>query len=467
MITQIEIDGFKTFSDFKVELAPFQVLVGPNGSGKSNLFDALHLLSRLAEYDLLTAFQGLRGSADDQFTKYPDGKRVDKMRFAVEMLVNRNLEDDLGRIAELVFTRLRYVIEIALNKDANTPDQLYITYENLEVIPQETDIWSKRYNLASSKYLLTKNEGDGHTFFSFEQKNSKIAWLDVHYLDGDGKIGDNVRIVDETHPFNPQRVKRTMLSSSALTLSLHAIAVREELHLLQLLHLNPENLRQPSAVSNPSHLTADGGNLPTVLARMQAENEFALTDVSLDIANLVPNLTTIELKRDDIRNEYSIWANYSDAPSISSYTMSDGTLCLLALATITNDPEFHGILCLEEPENSVDSLYLKRIAHLLKELATDFTDSEQGDEPLRQVLITTHSPTFISLPEILNSLLFAHMVTRVEPSSSGKPTMQVTEIASVIENDNATAISAYSLDQIKKYLDGNLLNAARATLEKR
>jgi AAA15 family ATPase/GTPase len=49
MLTQIEIDGFKTFKDFKVELAPFQVIVGPNGSGKSNLFDALQLLSRLAE----------------------------------------------------------------------------------------------------------------------------------------------------------------------------------------------------------------------------------------------------------------------------------------------------------------------------------------------------------------------------------------------------------------------------------
>jgi len=33
MITQIEIEGFKTFKDFKVELAPFQVIVGSNGSG--------------------------------------------------------------------------------------------------------------------------------------------------------------------------------------------------------------------------------------------------------------------------------------------------------------------------------------------------------------------------------------------------------------------------------------------------
>ena len=46
MLTQIEIDSFKTFKDCKVELAPFQVIVCPNSSGKSNLFDALQLLSR-------------------------------------------------------------------------------------------------------------------------------------------------------------------------------------------------------------------------------------------------------------------------------------------------------------------------------------------------------------------------------------------------------------------------------------
>lgn len=65
MITHIEIDGFKSFQRFKVELAPFQVIVGENGSGKSNLFDALHLLSRLATFDVLEAFQDVRGEGDD------------------------------------------------------------------------------------------------------------------------------------------------------------------------------------------------------------------------------------------------------------------------------------------------------------------------------------------------------------------------------------------------------------------
>src|SRR5579859_7173299 len=80
MITQIEIDGFKTFKDFKVELAPFQVIVGPNGSGKSNLFDALQLLSKLAEFDLTTAFQALRGSPDEQFTMYSNSQISGKLR---------------------------------------------------------------------------------------------------------------------------------------------------------------------------------------------------------------------------------------------------------------------------------------------------------------------------------------------------------------------------------------------------
>src|SRR5439155_19127893 len=115
MITQIEIDGFKTFKDFKVELAPFQVIVGPNGAGKSNLFDALQLLSRLVEMDLQTAFQPPRddplkprGDAYELFTLLPNGERVERMRLAVEMLVDQKVQDDLGGEYELTYRRLRY-----------------------------------------------------------------------------------------------------------------------------------------------------------------------------------------------------------------------------------------------------------------------------------------------------------------------------------------------------------------------
>ena len=131
MITQIEIDGFKTFKDFKVELAPFQVIVGPNGSGKSNLFDALHLLSRLANMDLRSAFQEVRGEAGELFTKLPDGKSAHCMKMAVEMLLDRKVQDDLGGEAALKYTRLRYELELTIRLDEYGLEQLETSLMNL------------------------------------------------------------------------------------------------------------------------------------------------------------------------------------------------------------------------------------------------------------------------------------------------------------------------------------------------
>jgi len=56
MITRIEIDGFKSFSNFSMDLKPFQVIIGAKGSGKSNLFDALQVLGRTAYMDLRGRF---------------------------------------------------------------------------------------------------------------------------------------------------------------------------------------------------------------------------------------------------------------------------------------------------------------------------------------------------------------------------------------------------------------------------
>ncbi|MET8243316.1 AAA family ATPase [Streptomyces sp. NPDC005202] len=47
MITRIEIDGYKSFDGFALDLPPFTVLVGANASGKSNLLEAVDLLGQL------------------------------------------------------------------------------------------------------------------------------------------------------------------------------------------------------------------------------------------------------------------------------------------------------------------------------------------------------------------------------------------------------------------------------------
>ncbi|MBE9229569.1 AAA family ATPase [Phormidium sp. LEGE 05292] len=59
MLTRIEINGFKTFENFALDLSPFSVILGPNASGKSNLFDALQFLSQIAVNNLRDAVRGL------------------------------------------------------------------------------------------------------------------------------------------------------------------------------------------------------------------------------------------------------------------------------------------------------------------------------------------------------------------------------------------------------------------------
>ena len=67
----------------------------------------------------------------------------------------------------------------------------------------------------------------------------------------------------------------------------------------------------------------------------------------------------------------------ADGRSFPAQVLSDGTLRLLALATIKNDPQFHGMLCLEEPENGVYPQRLRTLARLLRRMATNFNDPEE------------------------------------------------------------------------------------------
>src|SRR5258708_32492240 len=109
MITRIEIDGFKSFHDFALDLHPFQVFIGPNGAGKSNLFDALTLLSRLASgLTVFEAFSQIRGGVGALFTLSPNKKRSKTMHFAVEMLVGKTIDDGRGVEEKIATTRLGY-----------------------------------------------------------------------------------------------------------------------------------------------------------------------------------------------------------------------------------------------------------------------------------------------------------------------------------------------------------------------
>ena len=464
MITRIEIDGFKTFKDFSVDLAPFQVIVGPNGSGKSNLFDALHLLSRLAELDLRSAFQEVRGEANELFTK---GIPENRIKFAVEMLVDHRVRDRLGREVALQDTRLRYELEITRFDNDNSLPELRITHEALRTIAVEQDHWIKKLGVHSptekSRNLISAIRRPSRAIRNVNELESSMALTIRLHSDGTGKSKNTIA----------ENAEVTVLSSITNTDHPHAFATREELRSLRFLHLNPEALRQPASVQSARSLSPEGKNLPTTLVRMQTEDEYALTDVSRDMANLVRGIIRIQVEREKASDKYVIYAETSDQHTFSAQVLSDGTLRLLALATLRNDPQFHGTLCLEEPEDGVEPLHLKVMARVLREMATDFTNPDYAEEPLRQILITSHSPSFISLSEVFDSLLFTHLVTLGTPGQKDAP-IRVTRMESIVtpnaqsrqQIEGEQSAEIYTIDMVRQYLSNEDLNHAQSQLKK-
>jgi predicted ATPase len=467
MITRIELDGFKTFTDFSLNLEPFQVIVGPNGAGKSNLFDALRLLSRLSDTDLRSAFQELRGEAYELFTLTPSGQPGNRMRLAVEMLVERRVIDSWGAEAELKYPRLRYELEIIQQADEQGLERLYVTNETLKPLSRAEDRWGKQHNLSQGDWLPKVTGGRPSFISTSKDEKSNVVTIFLHQ---DGRSGRKASVAE--------KIERTVLSGVTNTEFPHAFAAREEMRSWRFLQLNPEVLRQSSPMLAHPTLSVEGGNLPTVLARLESQDSSLLGDVSLDLANLVPGILQVEVEKDQPSNRYVIHAKTQDGRSFSSRVLSDGTLRMLALAALKNDPQHKGVLCFEEPENGVHPFRLKNLARLLRELATDFTQSEQAGEPLRQLLVNTHSPAFISQSEIRDDLVFAYVTTRVEPGSS--PTrMRITRMVPVKNfkekeaeqlkqesNGISRGEESYTLGQIKNYLDSGSLNEASELLEK-
>ncbi len=255
MITLIELDGFKTFQDFKLELSPFQVIVGPNGAGKSNLFDALHLLTRLVDTDLRSAFQELRGNAAELFSTFSNGHSVNRMRLAVEMLVDRSIQDSWGAKAELKYTCMRYEIEISRRTDEQELERLYVTRESLKAIPRAEDHWSKKQGLSTQNNWLPKLTGGRTSFISTD--DAKTGQNTIH-LHQDGHGGRKSSVAD--------KIERTVLSGVTNTEFPHAFAAREEIRTWKFLQLNPEVLRYPSSMLATPMLSADGQNLATTHA---------------------------------------------------------------------------------------------------------------------------------------------------------------------------------------------------------
>jgi len=384
MITAIKINGFKSFQNFEMTFTPLTVVAGANASGKSNLFDALQLLSSLAETDLKTAFSEQRGNPSELFTQSEEDSYAPEMEFTVEMLVNRNVKDNWGGEAELNNTRLRYRLVIERKSSAFGIDDLVVRYEHLEKIKPEEDKWAKLILKEAKALWKTKRAGGSPKPFIQTTEQEGVTTIKIRQ---DGRQGGKAT------PANA--VSQTVLGGINSVDFPHAFAVKQEMRHWRFLQLNPEDLRAPTPkdVGLRDTITPSGQNLAAALYRIRQADEYNLKEISRKLNSFLPNFTEVNVYDDKANRQFIIKIMGEDGKEFSSRVLSEGTLRLLALCILEYDDNHTGLLCFEEPENGIHPFRIKAMAQLLKDLSVDFIELGL---PLRQVIVNTHSPVLVN-----------------------------------------------------------------------
>ena len=436
MITRIEIDGFKTFENFSLDLHPFTTIVGPNASGKSNLFDAIKFVSRLAQTGIRDAMRELRGRPVELFRVTRPGYRRPVMAFAIEVLLKPGGVDTFGMSFDLRSQRLRYEVEVAARRsEDNLFEDVYIRRERCASIPKNQERSSHIDNGGAVRY-----DGRLRPFIttSSDSHGEPIA-MEIRQ-DGARKRGRPVTLSAAGAP-------RTALSTIATAEFPHLFALRDMLSSVQFLQVDPQASRRPTDRLAPRQMLPDASNLATVLAKLRAETrsevrpDGVLSDIGADLSSLIPSVARLEVQDSRDASEYSFSVELADSLSFSSRVISDGTLRLLALLTVLNDPNHGGVLCFEEPENGVHEARVAALIEFLRNAAGYF-----GSEPAAcfQILVNTHSPAVMAALQD-QEVVVADLISTIR---QGQQRAVRTRMRTGVSADSETGLTRVEVDNI-------------------
>jgi predicted ATPase len=414
MLTRLKVTGFKNLVDVDIRFGPFTCIAGVNGVGKSNLFDAIRFLSALADQPLIEAAKSVREgrTADVHNLFHRVGDRYDdRMYFEAEMIVPLVGEDDLGQTAKAGITFLRYTLELVRRQEDSRLSLGGLEIEKEELVHINLSDATKHL-LFTHKPIWRRSVVKGRRIAPFistdpeagaEDKTERVIKM---HQDGGGGNPASRRAAN---------LPRTVLSAANAAENPTALLARREMQSWRLLQLEPSALREPDEFTAPPRLGTNGSHLAATLYHLARASKGTGSDeaqvyaqVASRLSQLIQDVHEIGIDRDEKRELLTLSVRGRDGTAHPARALSDGTLRFLALAVIDLDPAAQGVLCLEEPENGIHPQRIPAMLELLRDIATDAAEPVGEDNPLRQVVINTHSPAVVSeVPE--DSLVVAEL----------------------------------------------------------
>ena len=374
MVRRIQALNYRCLGHVDVRLdGNFHILVGPNASGKSTLLDVVGFFADLTPGSIESA---VRKRVPD-FRDLIWGRQGGHGRFELA------LELDAAASSEDAATDgIRYELVVRNGEDGPC-------IETVQGLVAATPVYQPRSTTQFPAPLAPVSSITG----SDQQENGVALFRGVDAF---------TKYMDEFHSrienIEPERFTKGQLrelgdnldaARAALKFSIFGSRVRRLL-------LDGRQLREASP---PAHvrmgLSPDGSNLPWMVLQL-VEKQNARFHEWLDHVRIVlPDLKDIRVvERDDDHRAY-LMLSYGAGIEVPSWSVSEGTMRLLALTLIAYLPDAGQIYLIEEPENGIHPLAVEAVYQSLSSIY----DSH--------VFVTTHSPTLLGCASPREVLCFA------------------------------------------------------------
>ncbi len=346
MIEKIIIKNYKVFKDAVIEdMGNMAVFLGMNGAGKTTLFDVFGFIKQCLNENVTSALQS-RGGFNEVRSREQTGDIVFIFQY-------RNApKKEGGKL---------YTYELHIGRDMAT-DRPAVSREILRY---------KRGNQAGAPWNFV-----------------------------DFKYGAGEAITNEIDLKNIQDARREQYSlASPDILAIKSLGQLKSFpaadsfrKLIEGWYISDFQInasRQTQDIAYSEQVSSSGDNLANAAKYMKDHHPQLFEGLLQKMKERIPGISNVEAKETD---DARIVLRFSDGQFKDPFTarfVSDGTIRMFAYLMILADPKRHSLLCIEEPENQ---LY----PHLLQILAEEFRLYSSGNN---QVLISTHSPDFISALE--------------------------------------------------------------------
>lgn len=381
MISHIEADRYRCFSQMKIDVAPYNVLAGANGSGKSTLIDIPLLVGDMLRRGPVSAFlesesplQSPRAQELLQLVHCGLGNyfglviEADLPESVVIQLVEQ-MAPSAKRKRQLWPRRIRYEVrfEVYNRVDLQVLEEFLWLVPGQRDEPPETGIGGIRPQ--TWKPLVGRSSGDPVTVQPEVISRPQRLVLEPQDL-ALANIPRDIRLFPSVMWFT------NMLERNALYYS-----------------PNLQLLRKASPPGQTRRLKSDASNLPWMALALQKDQSDVFADWVAHVRTALPHVTAIVAKEREEDHHAYLQVTYQGNYQVTSSGLSDGTLRILAYTILPYLPTPPEVICIEEPEDGIHPRAIESILNSLRSLYDT------------QVWLTTQSPTVLAQTDLDDTIM--------------------------------------------------------------